>query len=177
MNFIYLFLLKRLFVVLNKEIHVFAFPHPIQLEMTVQTAYNPKGLFQVTPTVDKDIVFYPSHPADKCVGTVKVQVNVYVCLTVLYRSVVFIPVFCTDQWSLSQCTVQISSVYPRVLYRYVTPVMCTLMYYTDVLSQSNVQSVSCVISIHFVGSFSITYNQLIHNSRPSAQFGSHSNQL
>ena len=65
----------RLFVVLSKEVHMFSFPHPIKLELTVQTSVNPKGLFQVSPTADKDIVFYPSHPADKCIGTVKVQVT------------------------------------------------------------------------------------------------------
>lgn len=64
---------KRLFVVLSKEVNVFSFPHPLELELTIQTSFNPKGLFEVTPCLDKDVVFYPSQPADKCTGTVKVQ--------------------------------------------------------------------------------------------------------
>ena len=54
--------------------NVFSFPHPLELELTIQTSFNPKGLFEVTPCLDKDVVFYPSQPADKCTGTVKVQV-------------------------------------------------------------------------------------------------------
>lgn len=59
----FFFLLHRLIVALQREIHVFSFPFPTRRLLTLETRDNPKGLVEVATlaTAHKQLLAFPGH--------------------------------------------------------------------------------------------------------------------
>ena len=53
----------RIIVALEREIHVFSFPHPTRRILTLETRSNPKGLLEVSTLASgyKQLLIFPGH--------------------------------------------------------------------------------------------------------------------